>query len=73
MKRIIHTVILSLCICAGSFIGQYMGSASLRSQINGWAIHKNSDSGWYFVYHEGLPEAMFNNKIAADNYINVHK
>lgn len=72
MRKALPTILLCLGICAGSFVGQYIGRASLRSQINGWAIN-HREHGWYFVYHEGLPVAMYPTKSEADNYITKHK
>lgn len=67
--------IIILFTVASTFVGQYFGSASLRSEIWGFDINKDTINGqeWYFVYHEGLIETVFTSKVRASKYVELHK
>lgn len=67
--------IIILFIIVGTFVGQYAGSASLRSEIWGFDINKDTIDGqeWYFVYHDGFIETVFISKGRASKYVELHK
>lgn len=66
--------IIILFTIVGTFVGQYFGSASLRSEIWGFDINKDTIDGkdWYFVYHEGIIETVFISKGRASKYVELH-